>query len=84
MHYTFVHVKLSSDNVEVLSIASVVATENRISNMIRELNHSRRLGINEERRIRKIVNASPLRAKYAKVSRHLLKRCFVRTFVEDN
>lgn len=61
-----------------MGIAAVVSTENRIGDVISELNESGGSGVNEQRDFGKAVYASPFRADVSEVTGHALERSAAR------
>ena len=72
--YNSVHcVETMGDHVKILSITAVVAPENSISYMIRNLNKARRAGIYKKWSVSDVLEPTPLSADLPELSAQFLK-----------
>lgn len=67
-----------------MGIAAVVPAENRVGDVISELNESGGSGVNEQRDFGKAAYASPFRADVSEVTGHALERSLVRAVVKND
>src|SRR5579863_2721044 len=77
-------IEAGSDDVHVLGIAAVIASENGIRDVIGELNQARCARVDEEWRVGDILQGTPPGAYLAKFPAQLLKRGLARRFVRNN
>ena len=68
-----ISVKAMRNEIEILSVAGIVAPEDRVRDMVRDLNEARSPRVHEERRVGNILKHAPLGTDFSELPAKFLQ-----------
>ena len=81
--HILISVKAMRNEIEILGVAGIVATEHRVRDMVRNLNEARGPRVHEERRVCNILKHAPLGSDFSELPAKFLQGCLSRRLVEN-